>query len=82
MDVVGFVVLTTVTGIRGGTLRDVLLGLPVFWIREPAYLITCALSSVLVFFAACPRIAIPKSPLAGCNLPIERKLPHRILHRR
>jgi uncharacterized membrane protein YeiH len=52
MDVVGFVVLGTVTGIGGGTLRDVLLGLPVFWIREPAYLITCALASVLVFFAA------------------------------
>jgi uncharacterized membrane protein YeiH len=52
MDVVGFVVLGTVTGIGGGTLRDVLLGLPVFWVREPAYLITCALASVLVFFAA------------------------------
>ncbi len=52
MDVVGFVVLGTVTGIGGGTLRDLLLGLPVFWIREPAYLITCALVSVLAFFAA------------------------------
>jgi uncharacterized membrane protein YeiH len=52
MDVVGFVVLGTVTGIGGGTLRDVLLGLPVFWVREPAYLVTCALVSVLVFFAA------------------------------
>jgi len=28
MDVVGFIVLGTVTGIGGGTLRDVLLGLP------------------------------------------------------
>ena len=52
MDVVGFIVLGTVTGIGGGTLRDLLLGLPVFWVREPAYLITCALVSVLVFFAA------------------------------
>ena len=52
MDVVGFVVLGTVTGIGGGTLRDMLLGLPVFWVREPAYLLTCALASVLVFFAA------------------------------
>ena len=52
MDVVGFIVLGTVTGIGGGTLRDVLLGLPVFWVREPTYLITCALVSVLVFFAA------------------------------
>ena len=52
MDVVGFIVLGTVTGIGGGTLRDVLLGLPAFWIREPTYLITCAIVSVLVFFAA------------------------------
>jgi uncharacterized membrane protein YeiH len=52
MDVVGFVVLGTVTGIGGGTLRDLLLGLPVFWVREPAYLIACALVSLLVFFAA------------------------------
>jgi uncharacterized membrane protein YeiH len=52
MDVVGFIVLGTVTGIGGGTLRDVLLGLPVFWVGEQAYLITCAFASVLVFFAA------------------------------
>ena len=52
MDVVGFVVLGTVTGIGGGTLRDLLLGLPVFWIREPAYLVTCAVASVLIFFVA------------------------------
>ncbi len=52
MDVVGFVVLGTVTGVGGGTLRDVLLELPVFWVREPAYLITCALACVFVFFAA------------------------------
>jgi uncharacterized membrane protein YeiH len=52
MDVIGFVVLGAATGVGGGTLRDVLLGLPVFWVREPAYLVTCALASVAVFFAA------------------------------
>jgi uncharacterized membrane protein YeiH len=52
MDVVGFTVLGTVTGIGGGTLRDLLLGSPVFWVREPAYLITCAIVSALVFFLA------------------------------
>src|SRR6188768_4116857 len=52
MDVIGFIVLGTVTGIGGGTLRDLLLGLPVFWVRKPAYLVACALVSVLVFFAA------------------------------
>lgn len=52
MDVVGFIVLGTVTGIGGGTLRDVLLSLPIFWIHQPRYLLTCAVVSVLVFFAA------------------------------
>lgn len=52
MDVVGFIVLGTATGIGGGTLRDVLLGLPVFWIANPGYLIACALVGVVVFFAA------------------------------
>ena len=33
MDVVGFALLGVVTGIGGGSLRDILLGrLPVFWI--------------------------------------------------
>jgi uncharacterized membrane protein YeiH len=53
MDVVGFALLGTVTGIGGGTLRDIFLGeLPVFWVREPAYLVTCVLVSCLVFFTA------------------------------
>ena len=53
MDVVGFALLGTVTGIGGGTLRDLLLGLsPVFWVREPAYLIVCLITSGLVFLTA------------------------------
>jgi uncharacterized membrane protein YeiH len=40
MDIVGFALLGIVTGIGGGTLRNILLGeLPVFWVREPAYLL-------------------------------------------
>lgn len=53
MDVVGFALLGAVTGIGGGTLRDVLLGdLPVFWVREPAYLLACVAASVVVFLTA------------------------------
>ena len=53
MDVVGFALLGTVTGIGGGTLRDLLLGLsPVFWVREPAYLIVCVIISGVVFVTA------------------------------
>lgn len=51
MDIVGFALLGSVTGIGGGSVRDVLLGtLPVFWVKQPAYLITCILLSCGAFF--------------------------------
>lgn len=53
MDIVGFVLLGTVTGIGGGTLRDVLLGAnPIFWINTPSYLVACVVVSGIVFFTA------------------------------
>jgi len=53
MDIFGFILLGVVTGIGGGTLRDLLLGLtPVFWIREPVYLIVCVAAAAAVFFLA------------------------------
>lgn len=53
MDIVGFALLGCVTGIGGGTLRDVMLGsLPVFWVQKPAYLLTCIAVSCLAFFVA------------------------------
>jgi uncharacterized membrane protein YeiH len=53
MDLVGFVLLGTVTGIGGGTLRDILLGAnPLFWINSPAYLVACVAVSGIVFFTA------------------------------
>jgi uncharacterized membrane protein YeiH len=53
MDLVGFALLGTVTGIGGGTLRDLLIGqAPVFWVKEPAYLVVCIVASCAVFFTA------------------------------
>jgi uncharacterized membrane protein YeiH len=53
MDVVGFVMLGTVTGIGGGTIRDVLLDVhPVLWIEHPSYLAVCIGVSLFVYFAA------------------------------
>lgn len=53
MDIVGFVMFGTVTGIGGGTIRDVLLDAhPLLWVGQPAYLGACAAASVLVFFTA------------------------------
>lgn len=53
MDLIGFILLGTVTGVGGGTIRDTLLGnLPVFWIADPRYLITCVVVSSAAFFLA------------------------------
>jgi uncharacterized membrane protein YeiH len=53
MDAVGFVLLGTVTGIGGGTIRDLLLNVhPVLWIEHPEYLAVCIGVSLLVFFTA------------------------------
>jgi len=53
MDIVGFALLATVTGIGGGTLRDLVLGLtPVFWVQQPVYVVICVAVAALVFFTA------------------------------
>src|SRR3546814_3084331 len=53
MDAVGFVLLGTVTGIGGGTLRDLLLDIhPILWIERPIYLVVCVGVSLAVFFTA------------------------------
>ncbi|QTL36832.1 MULTISPECIES: trimeric intracellular cation channel family protein [Pseudoalteromonas] len=39
MDGFGVVVLATVTGIGGGTIRDVILDVPVFWLHDSSYFI-------------------------------------------
>jgi uncharacterized membrane protein YeiH len=57
MDIVGFAMLGSVTGIGGGTIRDVLLGTqPVFWVGQPAYLLTSVVvASATFFFAHIPQ---------------------------
>ena len=52
MDVVGFLWLGIITGVGGGTVRDLLLGVPVFWMREPLYVVTSVAMSVAVYFTA------------------------------
>ncbi len=51
MDPFGFALLATVTGIGGGSMRDVLLGQPVFWIVDPTDLVICAGVGVATFVA-------------------------------
>jgi len=50
MDVFGFVLIGTITGIGGGTTRDLLLGRTVWWTQDPAELILCVTASLLTFF--------------------------------
>lgn len=52
MDIVGFVWLGVMTGIGGGTVRDLLLGVPVFWMRDQAYVVVPILASAAVYFTA------------------------------
>ena len=54
-DIVTFVFFATLTGIGGGTLRDLLIGAPVFWISDQGYLIVCAVASLLVWIVGEPR---------------------------
>ena len=52
VDVVAFIFLGIVTGVGGGTLRDLILGVPVFWVEQPQFLSVCILTSVAVYFIA------------------------------
>ncbi len=50
MDVLGFVLIGTVTGIGGGTIRDLLLGRTVWWTQDPAELTLCVAAAVVTYF--------------------------------
>ncbi|MDP3899030.1 MAG: trimeric intracellular cation channel family protein [Mesorhizobium sp.] len=53
LDIIGFLFLASVTGIGGGTFRDLILGAtPVFWVNDPGYIMVCAGVAVLVYFTA------------------------------
>ncbi len=51
-DIITFWFFAVVTGVGGGTLRDLLIGAPVFWIGDPAYLAIGAVASLIVWIAA------------------------------
>lgn len=52
MDPVGFMLIAALTAFGGGTTRDVLLGVPVFWLRMPELVALAAGVALLVFFTA------------------------------
>lgn len=53
LDLLGFILFGTVTGIGGGTIRDVLLNTDqVFWIGDTSYLWVCIAAAVATWFFA------------------------------
>ena len=50
LDIVGFVLIGTITGIGGGTIRDLLLGRTVWWTQNPIELMLCVTASIITFF--------------------------------
>ncbi len=51
-DLFGVVIIAIVTGLGGGSLRDMLLDREVFWIQDQSFFIVSLLSAFVVFLAA------------------------------
>jgi uncharacterized membrane protein YeiH len=49
MDLFGALVLALVTAVGGGTIRDLCLGVSVFWIKNPAHVTTALIAAVATF---------------------------------
>ena len=52
LDFIGFLFRAGVTGVGGGTVRDLILGVPVFWVQNHDYLVVCAAMALCVYFTA------------------------------
>jgi len=52
LDPVGFIFLAALTGVGGGTVRDLVLGREVFWVARPGLVLIAALAAVVVFWTA------------------------------
>lgn len=52
MDMIGFMWLAVITGIGGGTLRDMILDVPVFWVQNPIHVSVCLATAVVMHFVA------------------------------
>ncbi|MCH8537427.1 MAG: trimeric intracellular cation channel family protein [Alkalimonas sp.] len=63
MDGFGVMVLATVTAIGGGTLRDVILDVPVVWINDNSYFIAIFSAALVTIFLLRKRLTIPNNTL-------------------
>src|SRR3954471_11978619 len=58
---VTFIFFAAVTGVGGGTLRDLLIGAPVFWVQSNGALAICFAAALLAWF-------VSSRPFAGAAL--------------
>jgi len=52
LDPVGFILIACVTAFGGGTARDLILGVPVFWLKAPGMVLLAAGVAIALFFTA------------------------------
>jgi len=57
LDFVTFIFFAVITGVVGGTLRDLLIGAPVFWVHTNATLLICSAAALLVWVVSHRRFA-------------------------
>src|SRR6478735_3186277 len=57
LDFVTFVFFAAVTGVGGGTLRDLLISAPVFWVRTNATLLICIVAALAVWLFSPGRLS-------------------------
>ncbi|MTI17798.1 trimeric intracellular cation channel family protein [Rhodobacteraceae bacterium RKSG542] len=49
-DFIAFLFFCTLTGIGGGTMRDLLLGVPVFWVENETYIYVCFVVTIFMWY--------------------------------
>ena len=52
LDVMAFMWLAVITGVGGGTVRDLILNVPVFWVQNPIHVSACLVTAVVMHFVA------------------------------
>jgi uncharacterized membrane protein YeiH len=52
LDVMAFVWFAVITGVGGGTVRDLILNVPVFWVQNPVFVAACLVTALVMHFVA------------------------------
>jgi uncharacterized membrane protein YeiH len=52
LDIMAFMWFAVITGVGGGTVRDLILDVPVFWVQNPVFISACLVTAVVMHFVA------------------------------